>query len=355
MEENRETDAPQENATQSAEKKPRKFWRRLLLATGVLLVLILALAALGILRLHRSLTNMGFYEPWSESDGTIVKRIKYGEKDWQTFDLYVPATAVPEVAGRGVVCIHGGAWKYGTSMEEAFICKKYAKRGYACASLNYMLYGKKTKSEYSCLAIMDEIDAALAKFKSEASARGFDVERIALTGMSAGAHLAMMYAYSRASTAPLDVAFVAPRVGPSDLHVETWSWMKPESAAQMAVFATGGKLTVADVLNKTPEAEAAIAAVSPASLVKADSPPTLAAYAAKDILVRRPNYEKMKEALEKSGARFDLVFFPDSNHILGNNPEKTKEYWAKFDDYLVRYLLPPREPSPETPGEGAAL
>lgn len=160
----------------------------------------------------------------------------------------------------------------------AGFARRTAKRGYVAASLGYMLAGDKTKDVYSMNAVMDEIDAALQTLKDEATKRGAPLEKVALSGDSAGGHIATLYAYSRGKGAPLPVVFVAPRVGPSDFHVETWPNLEPSAVAGLVSAMTRTETTVDAMKAKTPEAEAAIAAVSPASFVeKGGAVPTLAA------------------------------------------------------------------------------
>lgn len=148
-----------------------------------------------------------------------------------------------------------------------------------------------------------------------------------------------MYAYSRGKDAPLPVVFVAPRVGPSDFHLETWPNLEPGAVAGIVSIMTRKLTSVEDLKAKTPEAEAAIASISPAAFAEnGGAVPTLAAFGGEDTLVPPPHRERLVAALEKSGVPFDVVDFPNSGHLLASDPEATERRRKLFFEYAERYL-----------------
>jgi len=337
----------------------RRRVRRLLIAATVGCVLlgvvgIGVVAAVGV-GIRSALEKSGYLEDWTDADGVFVDGVSYGPNDWNKLDLYFPKEIAPERSRGAVLFIHGGAWNAGKRQDMAGFARRTAKRGYVAASLGYMLAGDKTKDVYSMNAVMDEIDAALKTLKEEATKRGAPLEKVALSGDSAGGHIATLYAYSRGKDAPLPVVFVAPRVGPSDFHVETWPNLDPGAVAGLVSAMTRTETTVDAMKAKTPEAEAAIAAISPASFVeKGGAVPTLAAFGGEDTLVPPPHRERLVAALEKSGVPFDVVDFPNSGHMLASDPEATERRRELFFEYAERYLNVASEASETPEAENAA-
>lgn len=93
-----------------------------------------------------------------------------------------------------IVYIHGGGWKYGDKKQfpKKWIAELVGKRKYALASINYRLVndGQNTFPEQ-----IDDIKKALAFISSYAGEYKYDGDSFALIGASAGAHLALLYAY----------------------------------------------------------------------------------------------------------------------------------------------------------------
>ena len=328
-------------AKQSAPR--RRLIRRLLIAAtvacvslGVVGIGVVAAVGVGI---RQVLEQSGYIEDWTDADGVFVHGVQYGANDWNRLDLYFPKEIAPERSRGAVLFIHGGAWSGGRRGDMAGFARRTAKGGYVAASLGYMLSGDKTEDGYSMNAVMNEIDAALKTLKEEATKRGAPLEKVALSGDSAGGHIAMLYAYSRGKNAPLPVVFVAPRVGPSDFHLETWPNLEAGTVAGLVSKMTQTETTVDAMKAKTPEAEAAIAAVSPATFAEnGGAIPTLAAYGGQDNLVPTPHRERLVAALEKSGVPFDVVDFPNSGHMLESDPEATQARRELFFEYAERYL-----------------
>jgi acetyl esterase/lipase len=104
-------------------------------------------------------------------------------------DLYRPAGATtPQPL---VVFVHGGGWSVGNPRagaafrDFAAVLAGLAARGYVVASIEYRL-----NREAAHPAPSEDLAAALEFLRANASRFGIDARRIALWGMSAGAHVA---------------------------------------------------------------------------------------------------------------------------------------------------------------------
>jgi len=115
----------------------------------------------------------------------------YGEDPLQTLDIYLPNE------GSGpypiVFFAHGGAWAHGDKGDMQVVpFIGGVKRGYAIVSLNYRL-----TPDIRYPDNLFDIKAALRWVENNADTYLLDPTRTALCGASAGAHLAMMAAFTQ--------------------------------------------------------------------------------------------------------------------------------------------------------------
>jgi len=118
----------------------------------------------------------------SKADRTII----YGQHQRQQIDVYEPDDAVDELPM--VVFIHGGGWKAGshkTSIQSK--PKHFNAAAYYFASAGYRVLPDAPVEQQAA-----DVGAAIQALRGQASAIGFDPDRIVLIGHSAGAHLAAL-------------------------------------------------------------------------------------------------------------------------------------------------------------------
>src|SRR5262245_40196052 len=123
-----------------------------------------------------------------------------------------------------VVFVHGGGWMRGDPSQAAGNALHLARRGIATISISYRL-----APAHHFPAPLDDVRRGLRWVRAHAADLGIDPERIALLGLSAGAHLAMLTHVARGVPAlapdlPADLADVSEDVravivhyGPFDL------------------------------------------------------------------------------------------------------------------------------------------
>jgi len=119
-----------------------------------------------------------------------LKDIEYkkaGEKSLQ-FDIYRPKNLVKPAPL--LLFIHGGGWKGGKRSDYLIYLVDFAKRGYVTATVSYRLLND---GPYPACA--QDISDAVKWFYENGEKYGYDRDRIALVGGSAGAHLALLTAY----------------------------------------------------------------------------------------------------------------------------------------------------------------
>ncbi|MBN2631992.1 MAG: alpha/beta hydrolase, partial [Bacteroidales bacterium] len=103
-------------------------------------------------------------------------------------DIYRPKNIVHPAPL--LVFIHGGSWKSGKRSDYLVYLVDFAKRGYVTATVSYRLL--KDRPYPACV---EDISDALSWFYNNGENYGYDPDRIALIGGSAGAHLALLTAY----------------------------------------------------------------------------------------------------------------------------------------------------------------
>src|SRR5690606_10873618 len=149
---------------------------------------------------------------------TEIPDVQYGDanNNYQLLDAYLPDDRNHNT--KVIVYIHGGSWVQGdkTEFPKPLIEELVGKRKYALASLNYRLV-KDGKNTFP--AQIEDIQKALAFISVNAGEYKYDGNRFALIGASAGAHLAMLYAYGYDSAK--QVKTVVDIFGPTDLSDET--------------------------------------------------------------------------------------------------------------------------------------
>ena len=105
--------------------------------------------------------------------------------DQTTMDIYLPAGE--PARSPAIMMIHGGAWRFGTKDAYRDAAVRYARSGWVAVSINYRLgpAGVYPRAVQDCVC-------ALAYLRAHADDYGIDPNRIAVTGYSAGGHLASL-------------------------------------------------------------------------------------------------------------------------------------------------------------------
>jgi acetyl esterase/lipase len=245
-------------------------------------------------------------------------------------DLYrQPAVTTPQPL---VMFIHGGAWSFANPrVGAAFrnfpsILAALAERGYVVASIEYRLSG-----EARFPAQSEDVAAALGYLRSNAARLGIDPARIALWGMSAGAHLAAMNAVTCERAACVQ-GFVG-WFGVYDL--------------QALVADTEGDTMGLEFLGcgSQPCSPEILAAASPRLHVKSGAPPTLLLDCELDDAKFAQRSREFAQRLREAGNVADAIALPGVKHgFIGADDEATRralqQALAATFDFFDRVLRP---------------
>lgn len=259
----------------------------------------------------------------------LIKDVRYGEAERNVMDIYVPDSAYENEHNGIILYIHGGSWTGGNKEDMASKARRFAQKGYITASMNYTLYADGLFGKVTALTMCDEIGKAIEKIKEFSEEKQLNITKLAVSGYSAGAHLSMLYGFSRAEDSAIELVFTANQVGPSDFHAEVWG------STGLASMLSGIEIT-AEMTDS--QKEEIIDLVSPTAYVTKDTVPSILAYGGTDMIVPAGNAQRIKAAFETAGAPHSYILYPLSNHGLGLDPLCEMEYINTVETYCKEYF-----------------
>lgn len=299
---------------------------------------IVAFAASAIIKMTYNPLSEEMKVNWNESVGRVYTDIAYGEKEQNKFDLYVPADDTKKNYGL-VVYLHAGGFTTGDKSDDANMLKWLTSKGYVAAGINYTLRDE-NNPQASVYTMSQEIKNSIPVVKAEAEKLGYNLDRMAISGGSAGGTLALLYAYRDADTSPIPVKMVFEMVGPPSFYPEDWTTygldQSPEAAANLFSVMSGNTITT-DMIG-TANYEEAIKDISPYMWIDENSVPTLVAYGKYDKIAPFGAVKHLINALEENNVPHDYIEFPHSGHGLQNDNKLYVKYIEKINEYLEMYL-----------------
>ena len=225
-------------------------------------------------------------------------------------DLYRP----PPGAGPApaVVVIHGGGWTGGDKGELSQWSVWLAQQGFAVFDVEYRLAPPPTWR-----AAPGDVKCAIGWVKRHATDYDVDPDRVALLGRSAGAHLALLAAYTPGQDAlppscdagDTTVRAVVELYGPTDL---AWGYDHPSNPR---VY--DGPAAVRALLGDDPQTVPdRYAVASPTAHVGPGTPPTLLVHGGRDQYVSPQHVALLAERLEAISIPHRTVVLPYAQHAF---------------------------------------
>lgn len=299
---------------------------------------IAAFAASVVFKMTYNPSGKEYRVEWSDSVGKIYTDLVYGEGEANKFDLYVPADTGKETYGL-VVYLHAGGFTTGDKSGDADILKWLCSKGYVAAGVNYTLRDE-AHPDASVYSQSMEIKNSIPYIVEEAEKLGYKLDRMAISGGSAGGALALIYAYRDADSSPLPVRMVFEAVGPSSFYAEDWAPYGLDKSAEAAAELFGimaGKTLTADMIG-TPAYDLAVKDISAFMWVTENSAPTVCAYGKYDKVCPFESAKHLIRALKENNVPHEYIEFPHSGHGLQNDNKLYKVYMEKVEEYLNRYM-----------------
>ena len=269
------------------------------------------------------------------SSYTRYEDVSYGSHERQKLDVCFPAEHDGEVGL--FLLIHGGAWIEGdkdSCTETATVAAR--DFGLVGAAINYHYISDSVHMD----TLMNDIDLALAKIKEMGAEKGINVNKVMFMGFSAGAHMSLLYAYSKADTAPIKPVAVVSCAGPTDFTDESFyinnNIGNSETMAALFSWAGGKPFIYAD--RAKPEIKASLEAISPLSYVNASTVPTILNHGDKDTIVPYSNAVSLDAKLTEYGVPHHFNTYRNDGHGLGNDKATDDVAYTHLIEYINTYL-----------------
>lgn len=282
---------------------------------------------------------------WSDEIGTRKSDISYhsaskneGDEKFHKFDLYLPKDNTKESYGL-VVYLHSGGFTSGDKADDEGMLGWLCSKGYVAAGINYTLRDD-DHPKASVLSQSNEIKASMPVVVEEARKLGYNIDKMAISGGSAGGTLAMLYAYRDAETAPVPVKLMFEAVGPSSFFVEDWDIYgldkSSENAAGLFSTMAGVEITEDEIKNNTYQDK--VKPISGWAWVNQNSVPTILAYGSHDKICPFKTVKHLVDALKENGVDYKYYELPHSGHGLQNDDKIFKQYMDSVNEYLAKYM-----------------
>lgn len=248
-----------------------------------------------------------------------------GQRQLQ-LDLYLPrGRRKPTPA---ILFIHGGAWKTGKRDQLKYYCVKFAAKGYVTATATYRLM-----DEAPFPACVHDVKCAVRWLRAHAAQYQVDPNRIAVSGNSAGGHLAMMVGYS--DTPSLEgnggnegvssrVCAVVNFYGPTDL---TADYVRDHETIRAFL---GGK-----TFDEAPDV---YRLASPLLHLTKDDPATLTFHGTIDSLVPIAQADRLTDKLKELGIQYMYERYEGWPHAMDMAESINRRCLYQMEQFFMRFL-----------------
>lgn len=263
------------------------------------------------------------------------ENVPYGCDEQQKVDVYLPKNADKEIGL--MVFVHSGAWISGYRSEFKRQMQQYAEQlGIAAASVGYRFTGGDTA--VTSEDMLDDITAAVKAAQTVAAANGVSFDSMALYGLSAGAHLSLLYAYKCADTSPVPIAYVVSNAGPSDFTNP--AYFTADGSGGVSAVLPIGELCGAELSRGLDDAETVrrLKAASPITYVGSGSVPTVLAHGDCDSVVPYSDSAALAARLAEAGVDHYLFTYHGVDHLLTGETDNDADYNALLLRLANEYL-----------------
>lgn len=251
-------------------------------------------------------------------------------------DLYLPRNRDRPVAC--AIFFHGGGWAAGTKESEGMSIAPYLDLGWAVANVEYRLAGVAVAP-----AAVEDGRCALRWVSRHARENGLDPDRIVVTGLSAGGHLALM-----TGMLPVSAGFDEQCLGdgperePAPRVAAIVNWFGVTDVAELLGGRHARRYAV-DWMGSSPHPGARARVVSPLHYVRPGLPPVLTLHGDADDVVPYSQALRLHQALDQAGVANQLVTIAGGRHGLAG--DQALGVPAAFEAFLRQHgLLDPARP-----------
>lgn len=239
-----------------------------------------------------------------------IRKLKYKDTNSKNVYLDIYKSTLEDKASKVILYVHGGSWIYGDNgipigMEP--IIDSFNKEGFTIISLSYNLLNN-NNSIYD--SVCDVKDAIRWIYKNE-DVYNFDTNEIGILGISSGANLALLSAYSKDIDFKGDenlykysskVKYIIDVFGPTNL--ETLNFTSLEDTPYY------------NNLNSLVSSKEYLKKYSPINYVKENLPTTLIIHSKSDELVPYSNAKDLYTLLKENNNKTKLLSLNTGSHYF---------------------------------------
>lgn len=257
-------------------------------------------------------------------------------------DLYLPVDE--QEPHPTILMVHGGAWFSGNKVHVTRHAQSAAEAGYAVVAINYRLAPR-----HKFPAQLNDCTQALRWIGTHADEYGFDVDRVAAYGYSAGAHLVCLLGMTQGGIELEVPVGVDNQTDLDDLPTlkaivaggtpSEFSWI-PQESTRLAFWLGGSRQALPNVYTQA----------SPTTHVDPLDPPVFLFHGSSDRIVPVSSANRLAKELKANQIDSTLFVIPEAGHMTAFFHDEARQRAIRFlDQRLGRSRdLPPSVPSTQS-------
>jgi len=236
-----------------------------------------------------------------------LNNLSYGTDARQKMDVYLPAYRTENTPL--VVLLHGGSWISGNKENVQFIPAALQQQGIASVNMNYRYASPSNHYE----GMMSDVAAALSFVRNNADDWRVRDKDVVLLGVSAGAHIGLLYAHGHKKQGEINA--VISLAGPGSFSSEFLGKAALSNLKQAIEYMAGAEITGLPLNSRFTEA-------SP--VAKISNVPTLMVHGTADLTVPYQQSVVLQAMLNRKGVTNKLVTIEGAGHDLGLTTESNR-------------------------------
>lgn len=245
----------------------------------------------------------------------VALNVFYGSDENQVFDIYLPENRTTST--KTIILIHGGSWVSGDKSDmntiKSFISTLHPNVG--IINMNYTLSGVNNPP----VPMQTEDISAVVDYLSTNKSSLIISDDIGFIGVSAGAHLSLLWSYAYDANNQVDM--VCSIVGPTNFTDPNYY----DNPLYQPVFQLFGNPSIEFLESASPYYRAT-----------ATSPPTQLFYGGMDPLVPTSQGVEMDAQLTTLGVTHEFHFYPDEGH--GWEGANLLDTTTKISTFIETYI-----------------
>lgn len=257
----------------------------------------------------------------STAQAQELKNVSYGADATQNMDVYLPAGR-NTTDTKALILIHGGAWVGGdkADMNDAITALKITLPDFAIFNINYRLAALPSTNLWPVQ--LDDVNTAVNFIVGKSSEYKFNSSKLSIGGASAGAHLALLKAYTQNSG---NIKAVVDMFGPADMKD---LYLQNSSYQPLLTIFMGG----------TPTSNPSVYTnASPLFAVNSTTTPTIILHGTSDTVVPVSESDSLNSRLAAAGVARQYERYPLEGHGSWT-PANTADAYAKIAAFLKLHV-----------------